>query len=463
MFNDRFAYLFPPLAVMYISSYLKKHTDHQIEVIDCVVDNLSFDDIAQAVKRIAPDVVGISATASHNLVNVAKSITAIKSANPDAFIVMGGAHVNSFPELAAQLKGVDAAIRGDGERPLIRLLEAIENGNELETVPNIIFQRPDGTIFSGEMIPNIEDLDSFPFPDREACPPGKYYTPGMRGARATTMISSRGCPYRCVFCNVPTGYRSRSPENIVAEMKLCVEKYKVQDIHFVDDLFNLNPERVIKISEEILRQGVKVGWGYKASVRQTNREMIKIAKRAGCYRMHYGVETFTPEGLKALNKKVTLDEIRNIFEMTKQEGLKAIAYMIIGCPHEKTAEDILKVNDFMKKLKPDYVVYSLFAPYPDAPIFKIGTEKGLWKADCWEKFMLDPTEDYDLPTAWEEHLTKEEQLRIFKKVNRSFYFNPKVFFKTLLSMRSLSEIKRIFLGGISLIRMEFLRPKDRQI
>jgi len=463
MFNDRFAYLFPPLAVMYLSSYLKKETHHQVDVLDCVVDNLDFDQIKSHVARTSPDLVGISATATHNLVNVAKSIQAIRAAKPDVFIVMGGPHVNSFPEFSVSLKGLDAAILGDGEEPLAQLLTALENNSDIKSVPNIILKNDDGSVYTSETIPNVEDLDSFPFPDRGACPPGKYYTPGMRGARATTLISSRGCPYRCVFCNVPTGYRSRSPENIAKEMKLCVEKYRVQDIHFIDDLFNLNPERVMAISEEILRQGVKVGWGYKAGVRQTNREMIRLAKKAGCYRVHYGVETFTSEGLKALNKKVTLDEIKEIFAMTKDEGVKTIAYMIIGCPFEKSAKEILGVDKFMKELNPDYVVYSLFTPYPDAPIFKDGVNKGLWAEDCWEKFMKNPTKEHDLPTAWEEHLSKAELLDIFKIVNRKFYFSAKVLIKTLFSIRSFSEVRRIFLGGISLIRMEFLRPGGKQI
>ena len=463
MFNDRFAYLFPPLAVMYLSAYLKKHSRHQVQVLDCVADNLDFDDIRHKVRALRPDVVGVSLTASHNLINAAKSIEAIRAAHPSAFIVVGGAHVNSFPELAVRLSGVDAAIRGDGEEPLLRLLDALEQHLDLSGVPNIILRRDDGVIYRNEKSAGVDQLDSLPFPDREACPPGKYYTPGMRGARATTIISSRGCPFRCVFCNVPQAYRARSPQNTIDEMELCVKRYGIQDIHFVDDLFNITPERVMAISEEILQRGIKVGWGYKASVRQTTREMVRLAYRAGCYRMHYGVETFTDEGLKALNKKATLDEIRHVFRMTREEGLKAIAYMIIGCPHEKSAAQILAVDRFIKELAPDYVVYSLFTPYPDAPIFAEGVKKGLWEIDVWEKFMLAPTEDHHLPTVWNEHLSKEELLRVFKIVNRRFYFHPRTILRTIFALRSLAEAKRIVLGGISLLRMELLRAGGKQI
>jgi radical SAM superfamily enzyme YgiQ (UPF0313 family) len=463
VFNDKYAYLFPPLAVMYLSSWLKQYTNHTIEVIDGVVDDLEFSEVGARAKAFAPDVVGVSATATHNMINIVRSIDAIKKTCPHAKIVMGGPHVNSFPEASVKLRGVDAAICGDGEVPLTRLLNTLESGGDLRNVPNIILANEDGSVYQSEKLPNIEDLDEFPFPDRDACPPGKYFTPGMKGALATTMISSRGCPNRCVFCNVPTGYRTRSAENIVDEMQICAEKYHVQDIHFIDDLFNRTPERVNEISEEILRRGVKIWWGYKASIRNTNREMIRLAKRAGCYRMHYGVETYTEEGLRELKKKVTVPEIKEIFRMTQSEGVKAIAYMIIGNPHEKTAEEIMGVADFMNDLAPSYVVYSLFTPYPDAPIFEQGVKKGLWKSDVWDKFMVEPTEDHDLPTAWEEHLDKEELLQLFKQVNRRFYFNPRTLLRTALAMRSFAEIKRVFLGGISLIRMEFLKVSKKLI
>lgn len=463
VFNDRFAYLFPPLAVMYLSSFLKRETNHEVKILDCLPDNLELTDIAARIRQFEPDVVGVSATASHNLINVSETIQTVRQVRPEAFIVMGGAHVNSFPDIAARLNGVDACIRGDGEKPLQILLETLARKGDLHQVPNILLLEKDGSIFHGEQIPNEENLDLFPFPDRDECPPGKYFTPGMKGKLATTMISSRGCPFQCVFCNVPHSYRTHSNGFIVDEMAECVSRHGVQDIHFIDDIFNITPERVTEISEEIIKRGVKVWWGYKASVRQTTREMIRTAKRAGCYRMHYGVETFTEDGLKALNKKVTLKEIKDIFRMTQDEGVKAIAYMIVGCPHEKTAEEILAANRFIHDLKPSYVVYSLFTPYPDAPIFQEGVKRGLWDAQRWERFMLNPTRDYDLPTAWEEHLNKVELLDVFKKLNRRFYFHPRVFLRTLFAMRSLAEVKRILLGGISLIRMELLRTRSKQI
>ncbi|MCZ7586243.1 MAG: cobalamin-dependent protein [Deltaproteobacteria bacterium] len=280
MFNDRFAYLFPPLAVMTLSSYLKRETKHTIDVMDCQPTDLGWDDIAGRVRDTQPDVVGVTAPATHCLVDVRKTIEAVRRANPNAFVVLGGPHVNAYPEQSARFPGVDVAMQGDGEVPLARLLDTLEGGGDLASVPNILIKREDGSVFQSDCVPNIEDLDSLPFADREACPPGLYYTPGMKAARTTTMMSSRGCPLRCTFCNVPHSYRKRSPEHVVEEIVECVERYGIEDIHFVDDFFNLTVDRVMQISEEILRRGVKVGWSFKATVRQTSREMIRLAQRA---------------------------------------------------------------------------------------------------------------------------------------------------------------------------------------
>jgi len=463
VFNDKYAYLFPPLAVMSLSAWLKEHSHHEVHTLDCVVEDMSFGDIEAHAARVRPDVVGVSATASHNLINVARCIDAVKRVLPDVFVVMGGAHVTSFPEIGARLRGVDACIQGDGEKPLVQLLDTLEEGGDIDTVPSIVIQREDGSVYQGEKGDPTHDLDTLPFPDRDFFPPGRYYTPGMRGAHTTTMMSSRGCPHRCVFCNVPHAYRPHSPERVVDEMAECVHRHGIQDIHFVDDLFNASPERVMAISELILQRNLKIWWGYKASIRQTTREMVKLAKRAGCYRMHYGVETFTDHGLKALNKKATVAEIKDIFRMTQSEGVKAIAYMIMGNPHEENAQQILDVIPFMHDLAPDYVVYSLFTPYPDAPIFAEGTDKGLWPADCWERFMLDPDEGYDLPTAWEEHLSKEELLELFKKVNRAFYFHPRTLARTFSKIRTRAELKNVLLGGFQLGRMELLKAGQSKI
>lgn len=463
VFSKQGAYLFPPLAIMYLSGYLKKYSRHQVKMLDAIHGNLDFSDIAQAIEDFTPHAVGIF-SATHALVNVVKVIEQAKLVAPNSYVILGGPHVTSFPQEAIQLKGVDAVIRGDGEIPLKELLDTLDSAGDLKGIKGLIFKE------RGEIIHNPPrkehlNLDELPFPDRAGLSLDGYYTPAMVKARATTVISSRGCPYRCLFCDVPRKYRTRSAKNIVDELQECVERYKIEEVHFIDDIFNITPQRVTEICDEILERRLKIYWGCKASCDNVNPEMLEKAKAAGCVRMHYGVETFTDEGLRALHKGpgVTIEQVKRAFSWTRKAGIKSIAYMIIGCPHEKSKKEILGVSKFIKALDPDYVVYSLFTPYPDAPIFKVGTDLGLWQQDCWKRFMLNPREDFDLPTAWEQYLTKNDLLEVFKSVNRAFYFSPRVLFRTLGAIRTFTELKRLIKGGISLIRMLFLSTKKKEI
>jgi len=136
---------------------------------------------------------------------------------------------------------------------------------------------------------------------------------------------------------------------------------------------------------------------------------------------------------------------------------------MIGCPHEKSAEEVMRAVRFVKTLEPDYVVFSLFTPYPDAPVFNEGVEKGLWDADCWENFMLNPVREYDLPTVWNEYMDKDELVNLLKKVHNRFYFDPVIMVRTLLSMRTIPELSRLIRGGLILLKLQTLEAASRRI
>jgi radical SAM superfamily enzyme YgiQ (UPF0313 family) len=461
IFNGPDAYLFPPLGIMYLSAYLKRQGRHEPFLFDAVAQGWTAEQVAARAIETGAPVLGVTAN-THNLVNVAEVIAAARRLKPDLTVLVGGSHANSFPEEAARLPGVDAAIRGDGEETLALFLDSLEENRNWKGLDNLAFLENGQTRLTARREPNA-DLDACPFPDREGLAAGAYYTPGMKMARATTIISSRGCPFDCAFCSVPHRYRTRSPKNIVDELEHCHRALGIQEFHFIDDIFNITADRVMAISQEILDRNLKIFWGFKAGCRAVTDDMLRLARRAGCIRMHYGVETWSDEGLAAMNKKTRVADIRLAFEKTRKAGIRPIAYLIIGCPHEKTPDEVMNVIPFVKSLNPDYVVFSLYTPYPDAPIFKEGIAKGLWDADCWKRFMLNPTRDYDLPTVWNEFMTKDQLVDLLKRVHNGFYFSPRVMLRTLASMRTIPELLRLIQGGLILLKLQVLKPDTRRI
>ncbi len=455
IFNGRDIYLFPPLGIMYLSSAIKKHARHQAILMDAQAEGWDAKTTADRAIAHEPDLVGIT-TQTHNLIDVYSILKRLREEMPRVHLMLGGAHCWSFPGEAIKLEPVDSILTGDGEESLPRWMDALEDRLDKETVPGIRWKNPRGEVVINPNNPPSKNLDHLPFPDRDQLPLKYYYTPGMKASRTTTMITSRGCPHRCNFCNTYQRYSTRSPSSIVDEMEHCRDQYGIGEIHFIDDLFNGTGERVMEIAQEILRRNLKMSWGFKATCRNSSREMVRLAARSGCTKIHYGVETGTDAGLESLRKPLNTDEIREVFQFTREEGIITVAYMMLGIPPEKTRKDVRDSMKFIRKLNPDYVVWALMSPYPDTEIFKQGVDLGLYPGDCWDRFMASPAPGHNLPTVWEEHFTKAELISLFKEVHRDFYLNPGRILKTISRISTGDELARILRGALALLKMEFL-------
>lgn len=455
-FNDRI-FLFPPLGIMQLKAYIEKNTPFEVIIYDSLIHNADYKKLGAFIKQSLPQVVGIS-TFTHSLVDVIETARIIKRVNSHIHIVLGGPHTYAFPDESGHLleQGcIDSVILGDGEETLKRLLYTLDEGTGLDEINGIIYKNRKGEVARKGVPIYTENLDELPFPSRLVSGSKKYYTPASHGHLMTTMITSRGCPYGCRFCNVQKKYRARSTKNVVDEMELCSE-LGFKEIFFVDDTFNITAERVIQISEEILRRGLKMAWGCKVRCGNVNDNMLKVAKRSGCIRMHYGVETGMDKGLDSIAKRVTLKKIRDALTKTKKTGIRTVAYFIIGCPHEKKKSDIFETITFARSLPADFAVFSLLSPYPDAPFYKNGVEEGIFNPNAWQEFIKNPTINNNLPTAWEEHFSKDELLQFLKIAHRRFYYRPKIFLGALSDIHSFVELKRLFLGGLSLLKLELL-------
>ena len=142
-----------------------------------------------------------------------------------------------------------------------------------------------------------------------------------------------------------------------------------------------------------------------------------------------------------------------------------VAYIMIGTPAEKNYVDILKTVEFVQQIDPEYVVYAITSPYPDTPLWKQGAELGLWDEKIWERFMLDPTVERaaEIPTMWNQHMSREELLTIFKKINRAFYFDPVKIYRTLSKCTNFNAVKRVAQGGLAIAKLQLLKAAGRDI
>lgn len=456
--NTKDFHLFPPMGLMYLSASLKRSSTHEVHVLDAFQRGMELPQLRAHIRELAPDVVGVYAS-THNLYDAMEVVWAAKQADPGIHVLMGGPHTWSYPEEAIALEGVDAIFRGDAELALIEWLDALQDGSPLEEIPGFFFKR-DGQVVRNRPRPNLQALDELPFPDRDCVDLSKYFTPAQERTRVTTILGSRGCPFQCLYCSCHKDYRERSVRNLVDEIEHLLERHGIEELAILDDNFNLKPGRLEEFCHELLRRDVRIHWAFKGSCRAMTPELLALARRAGCFRIHYGVETNSDEGHKALNRKADVESTMRCFEWTRRAGIKSVAYMMIGCPHERTVADLLKNRRFIRELKPDFVVYSIFSPYPDAPSFQEGVQLGFWTADAWEGFLRDPRKEYDVPTVW-GWIPREELLSALKVLYRDFYFSPATIVRTLASIKSWSGLKRILKGGLCLLRLLLLKPEKR--
>lgn len=465
IFNGKDQHLFPPQGIMYLSAYLKKHTDHQVKILDANCDLLSQEQIAAEIRAYDPQVVGITAM-THNLIDVHQCALSAKAANPDIHVILGGPHAMRFPDEAIGLSGVDSiCFERDAEEPLAEWIDSLEGKKKPEEVLGFYYKKADGSIVRNAARPINKDLSRFPMPDREGINLDEYYTPGMLGMRSTTIVTSRGCPNGCKFCLSTAAFASRTVKDIVDEMEVC-KSMGIEEVLFVDDIFNAPTRRVIEISEEILRRKLKMYWAFKGTIAGTTYEMLKIARKAGCLRGHFGVESGTEEGLKALGKTFMRPEkARQVFKWCKELDMCGCAYIMIGTPAEKNRDDIMRTVDFVYQLDPEFVVYAITSPYPDTPLWQKGADLKLWDPDIWKRFMQNPTvENADaIPTMWNQYMSREELLSIFKEINRDFYFDPLRIYRTLSKMTNWKGVKRIAQGGLAIAKLQLIKAASHRI
>ncbi len=441
----------PPLGLMYLAGYLTEKTSHQASILDCQVEQLNYQDLKERISQENPDVIGITAM-TFTLIDVIKTAQLAKETNPEIKIVLGGPHVNIYPKETLAINGIDFLVLGEGEEPLEKLLDNINQIEELRQTKGIVFKDGDEIINTGHQ-ELIRDLDSIPFPKRDLLPYQKYFSIVSSKAPVTTMFTSRGCPFQCLFCDRPhlgKIFRARSAKNVVDEMKEC-QDMGIKEIIIYDDTFGVNRQRVLDICSEIRERRLTIAWDVRTRVDTVDEEVLKAMKSANCQRIHYGVEAGTEKILKILKKGINLKQIKNAFKMTKKIGIETIGYFMIGSPRE-TKEDILETIKLTKKLNPDFIHVSITTPFPATGLYFLGLENKILPYDYWKEFAQNPKSDFT-PLPWEENLKKEELFHLLKRTYRSFYFRPRYIIKRLSKLTSWQELKNKIKAALKLLRV----------
>jgi anaerobic magnesium-protoporphyrin IX monomethyl ester cyclase len=419
----------PPLGMLYIATILAKE-GFEVSLLDQAAKGLTIAETARWVKKENPDIVGFSTLASSGR-TAALTAREIKKENPDAKIVFGNYYATFNTERVLQkYPWVDIIVRGEGEITSLELAKRLKNGESLKNVLGITFREKNKVISTPDR-PLIKDVDALPFPERELI--DVEYHSEVAGAvtapeKFTTVLSSRGCPFRCRFCGCQRFargvWRARSAENTVKEISLLASMGYKQFL-FVDDSFTINPKRVTEICRQLRREKVDMDWICEGRVDYCSYETMREMVKAGCKNIYFGIESANQRILDYYDKRITPQQSEKAVKTTRKACMDSImASFIVGAPTE-TREEIENTLNFARKIPIDFPQFNILGVFPGMDIWEEFKAKGVlkeeeyWETGAWASEMSPDT------------LPPEEIKRLIEKHFNAFIMRPKYMLKEI--------------------------------
>lgn len=341
------------------------------------LDSDIWKEIAAVIREYQPRVVGISAKSQtfKSAVNVAKLA---KHVDEKTIVIVGGPHPSMVGKEVMQHPEIDYGIMGEGERTIVEMLQAIEDGRSLDDIRGTVY-RKDGQYIENQRRELIEDLDALCFPhafDDQILHDGSNYP----GFAFKNIFAVRGCPYNCFFCGSRNIWsrkvRYRSPQSIVNEIRSLQARYHLNTIHFDDDTFGVRPSYLHALCQAIQEHCPGLSWSCELPVQLADEQNIACMKAAGCSAIQIGVESGNDAILSAIRKNTTVEAAMRACDMIVRHGISLEVFIIVGFPQdtEATLRDTIRL---MKKIRCDKISYSIFTPYPGTEAFRYCVERGL--------------------------------------------------------------------------------------
>ncbi len=413
----------PPLGLMYIASYIRQERHDEVKILDTRLYKQPLKEVYTILHDFKPDVVGIGALtfeapSLYLLAHVVKQLS-------DIPVVAGGPHVTSVPREVMKNKDIDIAVIGEGEITFKELLDALEAGNDLSTIDGIVYKSHE-TVRSNKSRAYIDNLNELPFPAWDNAELKKYVNiysiNGIRFRPYMVLQSSRGCPFRCTYCHNIFGkkFRARSAENVLAEMETLINTYDIHDFIFLDDIPNLEKERIKSILLGIITRNWKTHLYFTNGVRadMLDEEIVHLMKQAGTIEIAIAVETVTPRLQKMVKKNLNIEKVKKMIDVCVDSGMFVTGFFMLGFPTETEAE-LRATIAFACKSRMHQALFFLVNPFGDTELAQQIRALGRMPVN------LKPEDfDYHSIPLNASSMPDKTLHRIYSMAWIRFYFNP---------------------------------------
>ncbi len=418
----------PPLGILSLAAYLRTRFELDIRLIDQRARNLSLDALAKSAIDFRPDVVGM--TVLTPFAHMVGPLTRrIRAAMPGALIVLGGPHVTGVREQALADTDADAAIPGEGERTFEQLIALHFEGESLESAPGLIWRNgPDSVVTNPGDAPVVEDLDTLPFPAYDLIDVEPYarlerMSQVARGPHRV-IFTSRGCPYRCIYCHHTFGkrFRAQSAARVVEEIAYCAEHSGVHDIEVLDDVFNFDPARVIEFAQLARKRCPNLRIDFANGLRSDTltEEAVEALVDAGMHRTSFGLESGSPRIQGLIGKHLDVAKFLRAVEWTSRRRVFTHGFTMLGFPSE-TEADLMATVDTACASRLHTAAFFTVVPYPGTGLYRLAVER---RPDVMDSLHYDDS-DY---ASLRLNLSELPDAVFFKRKReawRRFYGSPR--------------------------------------
>ncbi len=427
---------------------------------DYPVEKMEEEHVLNDIQSSCPELIIISTT-STTLMEDAEFLEKVKNLLPGIIAIAKGSCFFSYPveEMnKGSLKSLDIAIYGEAEFVIPKVIDSIRNGHSLESIEGLIIKNKYQDWIKTPSPEFCYELDTLPFPDRSLIKNELYQCP-KSGRPMATIVVSRGCPAQCIYCLTPTisgrKLRSRSVDNVLLEIKDCIDKFGIRDFFFRADTFTMDKKYVMEICSKIVGQQLKINWVANSRTDTLDEELVGMMKRAGCWLIAFGVESGNDKIQQKIKKNSTADQARRTIAICKASGVQTFGFFMIGFPWDshETIEDTMKL---MQELDCDFIEVHIATPFEGTELNQICKDLGLLKKTLTgHNYFSNPTSGGTL------YLTRDQIIQYRKRMLTKHFLRPNYILRTFAQCSSFFEFFSYAKYGLRLL-FNTVIPKIKQ-
>jgi radical SAM superfamily enzyme YgiQ (UPF0313 family) len=441
---QRFFGMFPPLSLCWVSA-IAKSAGHESLIIDARTENLSMEQTLARLKAFKPDIIGFMVT-TYMFRETLEWIRFLKK-GLNVPVVVGGFNLRVYPLESLSPPEIDFGVVESALTTLPALLHELEHDRNFDAVPGLVYKNGDRVIKTPP--PEIPDrFVDYPFPDRENLPHELYEEFPTERKNFTVMVTSKGCPMACTFCEAGrTPYDPRTAQQVVDEMEICYRDYGIREIDIFDYEFPLDRKRTLEICSLIQERNLDILWACRSRVDSLDDELVREMRAAGCGRIYMGIETGSQAILDQLNKKISIPQIEKTIKTVKQHGIRPLGFFLVGVPGE-TRNSIRQTVKFAKRLDLDYVQFSKLTAKPLTSLWRnLVDQTGV---DYWSEYIQGTMEEAALPRPWTE-LPNHTIDKMTRWAYLTYHLRPAFIFRAVKDVASVGEFIRKARAAIEML------------